>query len=979
MLLFLACLFSGNSEVSSQQLPFISYTSADGLVYNRVRSMYQDSKGRLYFLTFDGLSVYDGARFTNYGIAEGLSNELINDVIEISPDSILIATNSKQFNCLVKGKIKPFKTSDGFCPIINSFFKSRDGSIYVATDEGLFIWKDQKFNRLSFSYNGKKPTGFLIQVQEVAGKLLILVNPEISKEAGNLILYDPEQQKILAIEDKFITYRTEVSANGDIWISSSKGLRVLKKVNLQRGIIADEVVPAVFASIRNRKASFLKFDNMGQLWLSIYGEGLFFIKPGTPPVLYNEVNGLGSDIISYIFRDKEGNNWFLPEGKGVQKLVSNNVEFFDHPFEKAFINDLYAQKISDSVWLYDGKMGQLILLSGNTKKIFHLPSPPMTKGHLLAKGSVLWLYNDKNIFRIIIPVAGNQATATIFYEDLSVQTGFGVIDTYDNLIYCGDNQLKAFMKNKMRFSYSIDYFVDQLSLDQSGHLWIATRSNKLQVFTIHPEDPAHYLQLQSDLSSQMNLQYPRSLAIDDSGKIWIGTRYDGLYCFRYSQNRLDLLQHLTRKEGLTDNFIKYLSCGYHNNIWASSPSGLDKVETSSIPAVIKNITHSSRVFQSIKKVMTDKSNTSWALSESGNLLKVYPTAKNYSTFIPSLYITQIKSGATLFTDADSIHDFSYRQNNLIISVAAPSFYDERQIKYSYQLTGSSNDQWSEPSADADLNFVNLAPGKYTLKIKAVFPVAGYPSQLLNYAFVITPPWWQTWWFRSLLGIFILALIIFVVRNYYQGKLRAQRSSLEKQQAVEKERMRIASDMHDDLGAGLSTLRFLSEKVKRNSFSEITRHDADKIVVNSNELVQKMNEIIWALNEKNDTLEHLVFYTRSYAMEYCEENHLDCDIQLPDNIPHLFLSGEVRRNVFLTVKESLHNIVKHAEAKKVEIRFMIDKKLSVIIHDNGKGFSGTKNSDGGNGLRNLQKRIESVGGHFSTSDGNGVIIEATVPL
>ncbi len=98
------------------------------------------------------------------------------------------------------------------------------------------------------------------------------------------------------------------------------------------------------------------------------------------------------------------------------------------------------------------------------------------------------------------------------------------------------------------------------------------------------------------------------------------------------------------------------------------------------------------------------------------------------------------------------------------------------------------------------------------------------------------------------------------------------------------------------------------------------------------------------------------------------------------ISHICFSVvRVRRNVFLTVKESLHNIVKHAEAKKVNIRFIIDKKLSVVIHDNGKGFSGIKNSDGGNGLGNLQKRIESIGGHFSASDGKGVTIEATVPL
>jgi signal transduction histidine kinase len=185
-------------------------------------------------------------------------------------------------------------------------------------------------------------------------------------------------------------------------------------------------------------------------------------------------------------------------------------------------------------------------------------------------------------------------------------------------------------------------------------------------------------------------------------------------------------------------------------------------------------------------------------------------------------------------------------------------------------------------------------------------------------------------------------------------------------------------MHDDLGAGLSTLRFLSEKVKRNSFSEVTRSDAGKIVANSNDLVQKMNEIIWAMNEKNDTLEDLVYYTRSYAVEYCEENNLQCKINIPETIPARFVSGEIRRNIFLTVKESLHNIVKHAEARKVQINFSVGKNLFVSIGDNGIGLIPNKNG-GGNGLKNMKKRIESIGGYFEIVNETGTLIKMTVPV
>ena len=240
---------------------------------------------------------------------------------------------------------------------------------------------------------------------------------------------------------------------------------------------------------------------------------------------------------------------------------------------------------------------------------------------------------------------------------------------------------------------------------------------------------------------------------------------------------------------------------------------------------------------------------------------------------------------------------------------------------------------------------------------------------------------------SAVGLVALLFIGFLlVRNFRQKQKNQQQSlktmkaeeELQRKMALEKERTRIATDMHDDLGAGLSTIRFLSEKVKRNSFSEVTKLDIDKIVFNSNDLVQKMNEIIWTMNEKNDTLEDLLFYTRSYAVEYCEENNLQCETHIPETVPAYFVSGEIRRNVFLTIKEALHNIFKHAAAKLVVINFKIDKNLVITVKDDGKGMTKNKGQEG-NGLRNMQKRIESVGGTFKVQNINGIMVEMSVPL
>src|SRR4029078_5200124 len=141
--------------------------------------------------------------------------------------------------------------------------------------------------------------------------------------------------------------------------------------------------------------------------------------------------------------------------------------------------------------------------------------------------------------------------------------------------------------------------------------------------------------------------------------------------------------------------------------------------------------------------------------------------------------------------------------------------------------------------------------------------------------------------------------------------------LERQQAIEKERTRIATDMHDDLDAGLSRIKFLSEtigikKQKQTPFEE----DISKSREYSHEMIDKMGEIVWALNEKNDSLSDLLSYSRSYAVEYLSQSGIECKVEVPDSFPAVFVSGEFRRNIYLVLKEALHNIVKHAQAGKV---------------------------------------------------------------
>lgn len=203
----------------------------------------------------------------------------------------------------------------------------------------------------------------------------------------------------------------------------------------------------------------------------------------------------------------------------------------------------------------------------------------------------------------------------------------------------------------------------------------------------------------------------------------------------------------------------------------------------------------------------------------------------------------------------------------------------------------------------------------------------------------------------------------------------QKEVLEKQTALENERSRVASDMHDDLGSGLTKIKFLSdiplpsEKVKEN---------LPKIKSIATDLVENMSEIIWALKEENDTLENLLTYIKKYSAEYLEDNQMEVNLQFPYEVPHYIIKGDVRRSVFLTIKELLHNVVKHAQATHVSITTQLDDNLTIQVHDNGIGFE-ISNVKKGNGLKNMQKRMEKLQGTFIMENNNGTYIRLQIPI
>jgi len=215
------------------------------------------------------------------------------------------------------------------------------------------------------------------------------------------------------------------------------------------------------------------------------------------------------------------------------------------------------------------------------------------------------------------------------------------------------------------------------------------------------------------------------------------------------------------------------------------------------------------------------------------------------------------------------------------------------------------------------------------------------------------------------------------------KLDVEKKDFEKQIAIikaqQEERNRISADMHDDLGAGMTTIRLYSELAK-GRIGDTPIPEIEKISSSANELLNKMNAIIWSMSSSNDSLGNMIAYIRSYSLEYFEDTGVNCRITIPENLPNIVVSGEIRRNVFLVVKEALNNVLKHSGASEVTITLeRVADGLKLFIHDNGKGIDFEKLRQFGNGLKNMKKRMDDISIIFTIENNNGTLITLYRPI
>ncbi len=488
---------------------------------------------------------------------------------------------------------------------------------------------------------------------------------------------------------------------------------------------------------------------------------------------------------------------------------------------------------------------------------------------------------------------------------------------------------------------------------------------------------------------------------EKSDVLWIGTE-EGLFFLEEKTHKF--ISPFSEKDLLWRTQVFDVTGDENGHLWLSTSKGLWRYnieEKESWQFRREDGIHSDQ-FSVLFAHIRATDGKIWLGSNQG-LVVFHPDSIRPNPFGPTIKIKELKVNNKVhklnISNNKEPLAFEHDENNLVFNVAAINSYLPKLSTIHYQLEGYGQG-WQRVQNGDPISFFNILPGDYTLNIQGC-NANGIKGEMYTLKINIAWPFWKT--FEGLLlGLLLFVGVICLVVWLYARKQRLkfkrvqekQRLAFEKEQedqrlkfereqekkdAIQKERNRISSEMHDDLGGELNTIQILLRRVQKNELSENISGLLKKAEGHASKSSENMREIIWAMNNSYEQLPELIAYTRRFVLEYFDAHQLNCRANIPAQIPNVAISGEKRKHIFLCVKESAHNIVKHAQAKEVEVSFQWENGLKIIIQDDGKGIEKESQNGFGNGLKNMENRMTKIGGQLRIEDDNGTRLIFEIPL
>jgi ligand-binding sensor domain-containing protein/signal transduction histidine kinase len=940
----------------------------EGLPSSLVTQMVQDGKGYLWLATMEGLVRFDGLNFQRFNdpLISGARARNIRAMVLEDDHTLLLLPAVGGVIRYRDGVFSRHPMSEHFDgKRLDAVFVEHGGAVWVGlVDEGVARWQDgevQVYGRTEGVNRGNAKVYFAMDREN---QVWVATSSYVGSYRDGHLTAHPEVMGFSMV--------VASSHSGGIWLSSGDKLQKYEDGQI--------TVRSEYSGRRTAAVRELYEDHEGILWLGTAAGGLFCFTGSefaSVPTSHKKINS--------VMEDHERNLWVTTDGGGINRLRPKAFQVYD---SKAGLPEELSDTVSVDregvVWVSNRSGGMARIKDGLVDMVLPLADLRSNVNIVCADDqNAIWVAAH-GLFRY----QPSPASLTSMLDPaLRVRALFK--DREGRIWAGGDRGLLGFFKGEQFTAISpADGYSGQrvrcITQDREGCIWVGTeeggiyreKDGKFQTFT------------QQDGLPQFSC---RTIYADAEGGVWIASIRAGLLLYRNGK----FLQ-VTQNEGLLSNEILQLLEDDRGRLWCGSTRGIFHVSKQElVNCALGKIDHVNAVmfgqsegleggycldnFQPLACKSPD--GRLWFTTQRG-VVAVNPAILKNNQYPPRVDITEVLVQDRPVPLGGPIRVPPGRKK-LEFRFAGLSYAAPEKVRIRHQLEGVDSD-WIESGPKRNAIYAGLEPGDYRLLMSACNNDGIWNAKGAVIAFTVLPAWWQTLWFRVLLAVFTGAMVVSSARYWSHRRLRLIEERLAQHQALERERERIARDLHDDVGASIAQLGLVLEEMKGQSdLPEPVKKQSGQISSRVRTLARDLDAVVWTVNPRNDSLPELVSYLSQFFLEFFQRTAVRPRLDVGESISDHLLYPDVRHHLFLTAKEAMNNALKHADATEATLSMTTkDGWFELTLADNGRGFSPDQAaSSRRNGLRNMQSRIQEIGGEYqmTTTPGRGTMVRLRIPL
>jgi signal transduction histidine kinase/ligand-binding sensor domain-containing protein len=947
------------SRVAAGDSPFIVdvWGTGDGLPQSSVIALTQTHDGYLWLGTLNGLVRFDGKSFTRFNVnnTPGLPGNRIVFLFEDRRETLWVGTEAAGLCAIKNGVVQNFPGS-GAAGIINCAFDDGTGNVWFSTASGkFFCWRGGRME---------------LQPADVSAR----VSQPLFYRAVHLLV--PGKNGVAwQLQDghvkKFRGGKLEKDYGPSPWQSSF--IYAIHQV--------PEGQPAVVKFDANITATCE--DAAGNLVVGTKNEGLFWFQPDGSCCHITKDDGLSLNFVLALSLDREGDLWVGTDGGGLDRI--KRKVFFAPAGLPGEVAQSIAPDAAGGLWVAFNSHGMSYWLT-NSATSYGIGASSNAWTVLVDRRGQIWAgTRGEGLFRFMdnsfqpVSAAGKIGSEIfVLFEDHAGKIWAG-----------GENGLGSFDGSRWDFFTAKDGLpassVRALAEDTRGVFWIGTERDGL--FQFRDGKISSIPAPVKDISC---------LLAGRAGGLWVGTSGHGLA--RFQSGSWNLCS--TLNGGLATDSIGYLIDDDAGNLWIGSYEGLMRVEKKSLADFAADAVKTVPCRTFLTRECSAGAQPAAVRTPDGKfffptitgVVGVNPADLKPDTHPPPVVIESVLvDGVEQKTHAlsaawDGSITLRPKNEQLEIRFASLNFSAPKNTaagaRFKYRLEGHDKN-WTDIAGERVAHFNKLPPGKFVFHVIACNEDGVWNETGASLAIIVEPPVWRTPAFLILATLVFLGALAGIIYLISTAKLKRQLRAHRQKELLEKERARIARDLHDQLGANLTQVALLGElaEADKDLPGEVELH-AQQISLTARDTTRSLDEIVWALNSSNDTLESLVNYACKYAQDYFALAGISFRAGLPTQLPPTPILPEVRHNVFLAFKEAVNNVVKHAQATEARVKLQLEPdKFTLIVTDNGRGLGDLADKQLRNGLKNMRKRLADVRGQFEIASGanGGTVVRLTVPV